>query len=87
MITPACFSGFESTAWFGIVAPARTPEAVIAVLNRSIDNALRQPEVREKMSASGVDLIGGPAADLGRYMREESGKWAEIIKSLALKLD
>jgi len=79
--------GFESTAWFGVVAPARTPEAVIAVLNRSIDNALRQAEVKEKMAASGVDLIGGPAADLGKYMREESAKWAEIIKSLSLKLD
>jgi tripartite-type tricarboxylate transporter receptor subunit TctC len=80
-------SGFESTAWFGIVAPARTPDAVIAVLNRSIDSALRQNEVKEKMAASGVDLIGGPAADLSKHMREESGKWAEIIKSLSLKLD
>lgn len=80
-------SGFESTAWFGIVAPARTPEAVVTVLNRSIDNALRQPEVKEKLAASGVDLVGGPAAELGKTMREESGKWAEIIKSLALKLD
>lgn len=80
-------SGFESTAWFGIVAPARTPDQVLAVLNRSIDNALRHPEVREKMTASGVELIGGPAADLGKHMREESGKWAEIIKSLSLKLD
>jgi tripartite-type tricarboxylate transporter receptor subunit TctC len=80
-------SGFESTAWFGIVAPARTPDAVIAVLNRSIDTALRQNEVKEKMAASGVELIGGPAADLGKYMREESGKWAETIKSLSLKLD
>lgn len=80
-------SGFESTAWFGIVAPARTPDAVIAVLNRSIDTALRQNEVKEKMAASGVELIGGPAADLGKYMRDESGKWAETIKSLSLKLD
>ena len=80
-------SGFESTAWFGIVAPARTPDAVIAVLNRSIDSALRQNEVKEKMAASGVELIGGPAADLGKYMRDESGKWAETIKSLSLKLD
>ena len=49
--------GFESTAWFGIVAPSRTPDAVVAVLNRSIDNALRQPDVKEKMAASGVDLL------------------------------
>lgn len=80
-------SGFESTAWFGIVAPALTPEPIIGVLNRSIDSALRQPEIKEKMNASGVDLIGGPSADLGKHMREESNKWAEIIKSLSLKLD
>jgi tripartite-type tricarboxylate transporter receptor subunit TctC len=80
-------SGFESTAWFGIVAPARTPDGIIAVLNRIIDQALRQPEVKDKLAASGVDLVGGPAADLGKYMRDESEKWFEIIKSLGLKLD
>lgn len=80
-------SGFESTAWFGIVAPALTPEPIVAALNRSINNALRQPEIKEKMNASGVDLIGGPSADLGKHMREESSKWAEIINSLSLKLD
>lgn len=80
-------SGFESTAWFGIVAPARTPDSIIGALNRSIDQVLRQPEVKDKLAASGVDLVGGPAADLGKYMRDESEKWADIIKSLGLKLD
>lgn len=79
--------GFESTAWFGIVAPAGTPDAVVAVLNKSIEQALKTPELKDKMAASGVDLIGGSPKDMARFMADESKKWADVIRQAEVKID
>lgn len=80
-------SGFESTAWFGVVAPAGTPEAVVNTLNRSINAALAQADLKERMAVSGVDLLGGSPSEMTRFMAMESKKWAEVVKLSGAKLD
>lgn len=79
--------GFESTAWFGVVAPAGTPEPIVQALNRSINAALAQTDFKERMATSGVDLLGGRPGEMARFMATESKKWAEVVKLSGAKLD
>lgn len=79
--------GFESTAWFGVAAPAGTPETVLQTLNRSINSALDQPDLKKRMAASGVDLLGGSTSEMTRFMENEIRKWAEVVKLSGAKLD
>ena len=79
--------GFESTAWFAVLAPARTPEAVIARLNGEIRRLLQLTDVREKLQGQGAELQPGTPADLDRRIRLELDKWAKIIKASGAKVD
>ncbi|MDP1534196.1 MAG: tripartite tricarboxylate transporter substrate-binding protein, partial [Rubrivivax sp.] len=79
--------GFESTAWFALVVAAGTPDAVIQQLNRAVNAALAQNDMKEKFAASGVQLLGGKPEDLARHMRSESDKWAEVVRASGAKLE
>ncbi len=79
--------GFESTAWFALVVATGTPDAVIQQLNRAVNTALAQNDMKEKFAASGVQLLGGKPEDLARHMRSESEKWAEVVRASGAKLE
>jgi tripartite-type tricarboxylate transporter receptor subunit TctC len=79
--------GFESTAWFAIVAPAKTPETTIAALNRAFNATLKLQDVQDRMAASGVELIGGSPSHLLQQMTTEMAKWADVIKQTGIRLD
>jgi tripartite-type tricarboxylate transporter receptor subunit TctC len=79
--------GFESVAWFGVVAPAGTPDAIVSALNKSINNALAATDVKARMFAVGVELIGGPPSNLKKQMTQESAKWGDVIKQTGIKFD
>jgi tripartite-type tricarboxylate transporter receptor subunit TctC len=78
---------FESLAWNGVLVPAGTPKPVIARLNAEINAILKQPDVAQKLSAAGFDLIGGTPEDFGALIRAESDKWAPVIKSAGIRID
>jgi len=86
-VAEAGLPGFESTAWFAVLAPARTPEAVIARLNGEIRRLLQLTDVREKLQGQGAELQPGTPADLDRRIRLELDKWAKIIKASGAKVD
>lgn len=75
---------FEAYSWNGILAPAATPRAVVARLNRDIAKALQLPEVRERVGASGKFVVGDSPEEFAAYIRSESAKWAGIVKRLGL---
>jgi tripartite-type tricarboxylate transporter receptor subunit TctC len=79
--------GFESVAWFAIVAPAGTPPDVIATLNHAVNAALKLPDMQDKFLATGVQLTGGTPQEMDRYVRKESEKWGAVVRSTGLKLD
>lgn len=86
-IAEAGYPGFEALAWNGVLVPAATPKPVIAKLNAEINAILKQPDVAQKMNASGFDLIGGPPEDFGNLIRRETDTWAPVIRKLGLKVD
>jgi tripartite-type tricarboxylate transporter receptor subunit TctC len=67
--------------------PAGTPKPVVARLNAEINAILKMPDVQQKLSAAGFDLIGGTPEDFGALIKAESEKWAPVIRSAGIKID
>ena len=78
--------GFEAVAWYGIVAPPKTPKNIIDKINADVNEALRQPEVQEQLKKLSAVTFGGPVDKASSYMREEIDRWAAVIKSAKIEL-
>lgn len=79
--------GFESIAWNGILVPAGTPRDIIDRLNREIDAALKQPDVKTRLNNAGLEVAGGTPEAFKALMASEAKKWSEIIRKTGAKLD
>jgi tripartite-type tricarboxylate transporter receptor subunit TctC len=72
--------GYELIAWFALVAPAKTPPAVIQRVHESAAKALTKPEVKEKFATIGVDVAPMAPAELGKFIQSEIAHWAKLVK-------
>lgn len=79
------YPGFEAVPWFGLLAPAGTPRAVIDKLHRETARALAQADVRRRMAELGVDLIGSTPAEFAAVIKAEIPQWAAVIKGAGIK--
>jgi tripartite-type tricarboxylate transporter receptor subunit TctC len=73
--------------WYGLLAPAGTPDAVIDKLNRETVKALNAPEVREKLLAQGAEPMPGSAQQFSAFMQAERARWAPVVRQAGVKLD
>ena len=78
-------AGFESVAWWGVVAPAGTPAAVIAQMNDELAKALKAPDVADKLAAQGMDVVGGKPDALQSFLQGEISRWAKVVKDNRIK--
>ena len=81
------FAGFVIEPWYAFAAPAGTPEPAIRRLNTAFNNALNQAAVRDRMVAMGITPAGGSPEVLGRLIRSEYTRWAELIRVQGIKGD
>ena len=79
--------GYEVVNWFGIVAPAGTPAAVVTRINRDLNAALASPALRERLAAQGADTVGGSPEDFGKVIRVDFAKWAKVVKQSGARVD
>ena len=79
--------GFEATTWHGLVAPAGTPSAVIAALNRAIAETLQDADVQHKLSGLGIDIAPDTPEQFAAYIKAEIPKWAAVIKTSGAKME
>ena len=79
--------GFESAAWFAIVAPPKTPQAVVDKINADVNEALRQGDIVQRLAQLSAEPIGGTPQATAAYMREEIERWHKVIKAANVKLD
>jgi len=70
----------EAYAWWGVLAPAGTPKGIVERLSREIRKAVQSPEVQEKLTSQGIELVGGPPAEFDAHIRAETAKWARVVK-------
>jgi tripartite-type tricarboxylate transporter receptor subunit TctC len=83
----ATLPGFESAAWFAVVAPPKTPAAIVGKINADINEALRQREIIERLTQLSAEPMGGTPQATAAYMREEVERWRRVIRSANVKLD
>ncbi len=76
--------GYESTSWGVMVAPAKTPPAIIDKLNRETVRALQLPDVKERMARLGAEVVGNTPAEARKFLHEEVLKWAKTVKAAGI---
>jgi tripartite-type tricarboxylate transporter receptor subunit TctC len=79
--------GFEVTGWFGVLAPAGTPAAVVARLNKEINAVLSDPQTLDKLQSLGVEAAPGTPADFGRLIASDTVRYGDAIRKLGLKAE
>jgi len=79
--------GFEASSWFGILAPAGTPPAIVARINADVNQWLQSAEAKDKLLAQGAVAAGGTPADFAAHIRAETEKWAKVVKISGAKVD
>ncbi len=77
----------EVLSWFGLVAPARTPPAIVDLLSRETAKILREPEVQQKLAALGTRAVGDTPAEFDRFIRSERAKWHRIVTQAQIRLE
>jgi tripartite-type tricarboxylate transporter receptor subunit TctC len=77
--------GFDTGVWFGLYAPAGTPQAVIDRLSQSANEALRNEEVQRAFKSQGIDTLGGTPQEFAVYIKSEIDKWARVVKAAGIK--
>lgn len=79
--------GYDVVTWFAIYAPAGTPAAIVARLNRAIVKSLESAELRDQVARAGVDPETSTPGDLGRLLRSDTARWAKVIKAAGFTLN
>jgi tripartite-type tricarboxylate transporter receptor subunit TctC len=79
------FAGFDSTAWFALMAPAATPAPVIAKLHLEATRVLALPDVRKRFDELGMEVIGNTPAEFAAVIKVETPQWAKVIKAAGIK--
>jgi tripartite-type tricarboxylate transporter receptor subunit TctC len=79
--------GYEASAWFGLGAPKNAPDAIIERLNTDINTGLADPKLKARLADLGGVALAGSAADFATLIRDETGKWAKVVKFSGAKVE
>ena len=79
-------TGFEASAWFGLAVPKGTPDAIVARINREVNETLKEPKVMQRLADMGGTSIAGSPADFWALHTMETEKWAKVVKASGAKI-
>jgi tripartite-type tricarboxylate transporter receptor subunit TctC len=79
--------GFEARGWYGIVVPKATPPEIVGKLNQEINAALADPNMKKRLTDLGVAVFAGSPADFGKFIADETEKWAKVVKFAGIKAE
>lgn len=79
------FPGFEASVWYGLIAPAATPKAIITRLHAEVQNALASPEIKERMQTVGGEVLPAPVEKFGELIHSERVRYEKLIREAGLK--
>lgn len=79
--------GYEITSWFGVVAPAGTPQAAVTRLHADFSKVMQLADVREKLALLGSEAVGSGSADFAAHLKTEQEKWGRLIKQAGIRLE
>ncbi len=77
--------GYEAMQWYGLLAPAGTPPAIVARLNAEALVALRARETKDRLAADGAEPLGSTPEEFGAFIRRELDKWARVARAAGIE--
>jgi tripartite-type tricarboxylate transporter receptor subunit TctC len=80
-------SGFESVTWYAVVAPPRTPAAIVEKVNAGMNEALRDAEVQKRLAQLSAEAVGGTPQETATYLSREAERWKNVITLAHVTLD
>ena len=79
--------GYESSTWYGLLAPKATPRAIVTKLNRETVAIVNQPEVKQHLLAEGAEPVGNTPEEFGEFIKSEIAKWGKVIRAAGLRTE
>lgn len=86
-VAEAGVPGYDASSWFGLVAPAGTPKAIVDKTQQAVAEALKLPDVREKLSAQGAEPVGNTPEEFAKFIEQETEKWGKVVRDSGAKVD
>jgi tripartite-type tricarboxylate transporter receptor subunit TctC len=86
-VAEAGYPAYEVTNWHGLVGPKGLPKDIVARLNREVNEALKSKEVEKILASDGLEPAGGSAEELGSIIKNEIGRWSQVVKRAGVKAD
>jgi tripartite-type tricarboxylate transporter receptor subunit TctC len=81
------YTGLEFASWFGLVAPAKTPDEALKFLNAEVVKAVNSPDTKAKLQDMGFAVTGTSAADFAKIIKTDTAVWGKAVKSTGFKAD
>jgi tripartite-type tricarboxylate transporter receptor subunit TctC len=86
-MTEAGVRGFQASSWFAIFAPAHTPRPIVDKLNADIVKVLRTPEINDRLTGMGFEVVGNKPEELAAFLKSEIAKWTKVVRESGAKVD
>ncbi len=86
-VAEAGFPGYEAGAWYGLLAPAATPRAVVERLNAELTRILKLPEVQQRLRSEAYEILADTPEQFAAAIRVEMAKWAPIVRQAGLRAE
>lgn len=86
-VAEAGVPGYEAIEWNGVMVPTGTPAAVINRLHQALVKATTIPEVKERITGLGADLVGNSPAEFGAFLKNELATWSKVVKEVGMRID
>ncbi len=86
-VAEAGVPGYDVINWFGLLVPAATPKPIVAKLHEAVVKVINSAEVKSQLETQGYDPVGNTPAEFGKFIREESDRYAKVVKSSGAKVD
>ena len=86
-IAEAGVPGYDSATWFGMLAPAATPAAIVAKLNQETTRAIQLPDTRSRFLEQGLEPVGNRPEEFAAIITADMAKWAKVVAASGMKID
>jgi tripartite-type tricarboxylate transporter receptor subunit TctC len=81
------YPGFETSQWYGFLAPANTPEPVVRKLSGEIAKTAKNPELEKRFESDSMIVVGSTPAEFGRFIRSEMSRWGDVVRKAGIKAE
>ena len=86
-IAESGFPGFEVVGWFGWLAPAKTPRAIVGRLNAEMVKVLKAPDIRERLLSQASEPVANSPSDFAQFIKSEHEKWARVVRDARIRIE